>query len=266
VKQQAESFLAVANVIKQLQPEQAAAPAPVAQAEPVSIRDRMLEGVILKMVESPKPDSLERVADLLSGKEGGGWVEATITSIGPHLGQFLTQIGPGLGAYFMRLASGGPVATGAPQLNAAGDVIANPPPPPPVTDPAERAWRRMMGRLLDDLFEHVNLVGSGQLGLDVHSSAEAVADLAGRFADNQTIVPIIQQLISVSPEQVIDLCCMMLPPQATERLTPMKQSHPALEWLSELQLETRTILTEGEGEAIGDRGPETAGEEEVIET
>jgi len=243
VKQQAESFLAVANVIKQLQPDTAGntqRAATIEAPEPVPLRDRLLEGVILKMVESPKPDSLERVADLLSGgKESGGWVEAALTTIGPHLGTFLTQIGPGLSAYLMRLASGGPVAapaTAAPQLNP------QQPPGAPAMEPGERAWRRVMGRLLDDLFEHVNLVQSGQLGLDVHSSAEAVADLADRFQEHAQITGIIQNLIAVEPAQVIDLCCLMLPPQAIERLTPRKESPAAIEWLAELQTETRAIL------------------------
>lgn len=249
VKQQAESFLAVANVIKQLSP--AATVAAVSEpAEPAPLRDRLLEGVILKMVESPKEDSLERVADLLSGgKQSPGWAEAAITAIGPHLGTFLTQVGPGLGAYLYRLASGGaPVAPSVVQSpgsqQAPQQLNGEPVPPAAPVDPGDRAWRRVMGRLLDDLFEHVALVQSGQLGLDVHSSAEAVADLAGRFQEHAQITGIIQQLIAVTPDQVIDLCCLMLPPQAIERLTPMKQSNAALEWLAELQTETRSILNE----------------------
>jgi len=241
VKQHAESFVAVANVIKQLQPEYP--PAPAAQVEPAQPKAQLFEAVLVEMVKSQKPDSLERVADLLSGGRDSGWLETTIKEVGPHVGNFLTQIGPGVNMWLMRMAGGQPqsvAAAPAVSLADAGTASPGAAGAPPM-DASERAWRRVLFRLVDDLLENFALLQAGHLGLDVHSAAEAVADLAGRFAGNQQIIATIEQLLTIAPAAVIDACCLMTPPQVGERLLPLKEHPPSLDWLTELQTEVRAI-------------------------
>ena len=256
VKQQAESLVAVADLLRKLQPEPPPAPAPLQiETAAVAPRQQLFETVLVEMVKSSKPDSLDRVADLLSGGRESGWLETTIKEVAPHVGGFLNQIGPGLNMWLMRMAGGQPVAAPAGVATSS-----SPAPAGAAVDPSERAWRRVLYRLVDDLLENHGLLQTGQLGLDIHSSAEAVADLAARFAGNQQITATIEQLLTLAPAQVIDACCMMITPQLAERLVPLKEHEASKTWLLELQSQVREIQNESAPEspepAAADAGAE----------
>lgn len=216
---------------------------------PASLKDKILEGVIMTAFkgDSVPADRFDRVLEVLGGgRPEPSWLDSLMSGIAPHLGNILGQVGPGLNAMLMRLATGAPVEASAPtpMMATTSGVI-----PPEQTeqaqvDPAEYAWRRVLGRILDDVFEHTAAVTQGRLGIDVHSSAEAVVDLGARFSENPQITGVIEQLLGASPEQVIALCATMVPPQVQERVLALAQNGAAVVWIGELQQETKAILSE----------------------
>lgn len=245
IERQAESFLKVAQVIKQLQPEQQPVPVTVNENPERPLQERLVEGLVLKLVENDKlpGDRLDKVLDALGGRPETNWVESLLTAVGPQIGTVLANIAPGINALLFRLAGSPQTTSPSPVVTATSPGIQQQESLPP--DPAQRAWFRVLNRILEDLFYHVECVSSGALGVDVHSSAEAVADLGGRFVEHQQLTTTLAGLISpeTTPEQVIDLCAMMVP-QGSDRILALKEMQTAKDWIKELQEETRDIISE----------------------
>lgn len=228
-----------------------------------SIKDRILEGVIIKAFEGDKvpSDRFDRVLDVLGGggRNEPGIVESIVQGVAPHLGTFLQGISSGLNALLMRLATGTPVveATVSSQTaSIAGALTEGQQRPTEPIDPAEYAWQRTLGRILDDLFEHVSAIVQARAPVDVHSSAEAIIDLGSRFQANEQITATIDQLLTLPPDQVIDLCTTMVPGKIQPHVAELKKSQAAILWLVELQNETKAILADNQGESTSENETE----------
>ena len=228
-------------------------PAAAETPEPAPLKDRLLEGILVSAFKGDNVpgDRFDKVLEVLAGgKSEPSWIDALVSGVAPHIGPVLNQIGPGLNALLMRLATGAPVeASSVPvQTSSSGALSEGASQAESAPDPVQRAWQRVLFRLLDDMWEHVEAVNRGALGISVTSAAEAIADLADRFQDNEQIMGTIGQMLSLPPEQVIEACALMVPPALTERIIGMKSSAAALAWLVELQVTTREILAEVNGQ------------------
>jgi hypothetical protein len=255
IERQAETFLKVAEVIKKLQPEpQAQVVNSNGDVEPPTMRDRLLEGVILKMVESPKPDSLERVADLLAGgRQETSWTDTIIAALAPAVPEILRTIGPGLNALMLRFASGGQQTSPQPVTATSSGVQEPPPaqpqltgeqpasPAPPPMSPVERAYVKTLMRLLEDCMEHAEVSAVSADRISVTPAAESIVELVDRFPEqlNSTVAA----LLEAPPLSVFDMCASVITPHAAQILA-LKEKPGAVEWIEELQTETKRILSE----------------------
>jgi len=240
VKEQLSTMRDMVGIVKDLMP-----PAPVVnvgESHPAPdrpIEDRLFETVLLKALDSGKAP-IDKVIDALSGRsaEKPGFMD----SLGPMFSELIKALAPAIsmGVQQYVRASGGPVPNGQPGEPApVAEVSALPPVPP---DPAERAWRRVVQRLLEDCFEHVRIREvSAEDGINPATNAGAIVDLLDRFPDQ--LQQMIETLLNLPPDEVVDMCAMLQPtPQLSEEVMRLKTFPAALSWLAELQVESKRIL------------------------
>jgi hypothetical protein len=256
--EQAESFLKVADVIKRLQPEQTTM---VQQREATSesqpLEERLFQAITLKALESDKVP-IDRLLDAIGGnrhKEPGimeGILEI-LKAFAPTIDKVVQQVlatqraamstagvssaSPGNPA---RL-SGAPVES-APEGSNSQDGVSQ------AVDPIARDWFQVMIRLLEDCTRHVELASVGGGAKSVVPSAEAIVELMERYPEQ--LGPTIGQLLSASPEQVIDMCCMMLDERGQQHVNSVLRPAPtALTWIGELQGECNKIISDAAEDA-----------------
>lgn len=224
------------------------------------IGDRILEVVTLKALEN-KDTPIDRILDALGGgKREPSWIE----SLMPVVVELAKAAGPALSVgiqMWMRnqamaaqqiIHVGPPAESGTP--NGVGTTPAALPPSPPM-EPAERAWRITVRRLLEDCFEHVTISAVSPDGMSVIPASTNIVDLLDRFQNNEQLVTMIQLLLNSEPTEVVDLCAMLQTNEGDfNEVTGLKEKPAALAWLKELQEETKKTLSEGNEEGEKDNG------------
>jgi hypothetical protein len=210
------------------------------ESEANTTQDRLLETVLIKALERDKTP-IDRVLEVLSGR--GAKEPTLMETLAPIIGEVLKAFAPTINAAIQRNAAaaapGHAPPAAAPQLAtpAGGPVAA------PAVDPVNRAWFRVVLRMLEDCTEHVELSKVSGDRISVIPSAEAIADLAGRFPEQLT--PTIQTLITSTPENVLELCAMMLDAGGQEHIRNNLMPYPAAAaWIAELQTECTRIFNE----------------------
>jgi len=249
IKEQLATMKEMVGVVKELMP-----PAPIVNVGETgnnnssneSATDRLLETVLIKALESGKT-SADKVFEYLSNGRRGptGFMD----SLGPVLAEIAKAVAPAIGMgvqQYIRAAAAGqgqPVTAAAPAEGTNPQQIAAAP-----LEPSERAWRRVVQRMLEDCFEHVQIRAASAVdGIHTTPSANAIVDLLDRFPDQLT--QMVQMLLSLPPDEVFDMCAMLQPnQQMADGVLALKQFPAALNWLIELQTETKQILSESEGD------------------
>lgn len=246
VREQLSTMREMVTIVKELQP-----PAPVVNVgdqqhapEKAPFEDRLLETVLVKALESGKAP-IDKVLEALTGRRNqpAGFMD----SVGPVLAEVAKALVPVLSIGIQQYMRTAGAAAGAPPPGQPGPPLEQPAPPQiPSADPAERAWRRVVQRLLEDCFEHVQVRATSALdGVNVSTSAESIVDLLDRFPDQLT--QMVEMLLSSEPEQVVEMCAMLQStPEIAEGVMTLKSSPAALAWLVDLQVETKKILADAD--------------------
>jgi hypothetical protein len=220
-----------------------------------NIGDRLIEGVLLKALESGKTP-IDKVLEVLRPAKEASWADALV----PIGVEFMRSAGPALAQLLSRFAAtppqnalGGPQATFAPQGMLGG--VPEPQNAPegqpeaiaPVSGvqptPIEQAYLRVVVRMLEDCAEHVSVVPTGVPGVSVASSAEAIVGLVDRFPEQ--LETTVEALLASEPVQVFELCSLLPPlasPQAQAFIGPLKTNPLALAWVAELQTKAKEFL------------------------
>jgi hypothetical protein len=233
IEKQAETFLKVAQVIKQLQPEAPAVAAETKSDE--SMEDKLFSAVLLKAVES-KETPIERVLDALAGRNHE-------PSFMDSLGDFFRAVAPALGPLIegwvnrMQQSTTTPAQPGATvqaqipqQLPVSTNSEQGESAPVIQIDPMTRAYQRTIGRMIEDCAEQTGTL----------ASAEAITDVYERFPDLRVYI---DGLLSTKPEEVFDLCAMMMPnPQAVQMVKGLQAVPACVEWIKRLQEDTRETM------------------------
>ncbi len=214
--------------------------------------DRILEAVTLKALEN-KDTPIDRILDALGGgRKEPGWME----TFAPVLAELAKSLAPaismGIQAYVRNQTMQAQSVQNGQQPPAEGGTNGVPgqapaalPPSPPM-DPAERAWRITVRRLLEDCFEHVSISAVSPDGMSVIPASTNIVDLLDRFQNNEQLVAMVQVLLNADPAEVVDLCAMLQTDETSfNQVTKLKEAPPALVWLKELQEETKKTLAEG---------------------
>ncbi len=99
--------------------------------------------------------------------------------------------------------------------------------------------------MLEDCYEHVQIRQASAVdGIHTTPSANAIVDLLDRFPEQLT--QMVHALLELPPDEVFDMCSMLQPNQPlAEGVLALKQYPAAINWLIELQTETKGILSEG---------------------
>jgi hypothetical protein len=260
IEKQASMFIKIGEVFKSFQPP--ATTIVAGNGEHVAekpLEDRIIETVLIKALENDKAP-IDKVLDILSGRraEKPGFMD----SLGPVFLELAKGIAPaismGIQSYMRSQVQAAqamqlPTVEGQPSPEQSQPQIQA-----PTMDPAERAWRRVVQRMLEDCFEHVSIIQtlsavgsvSPDDGMNVKLHAGAIYDLLDRFQTNEQLVGMVQMLLNAEPPEVVDMCALL---QNSERdqmmVLGLKEAPVALEWLKELQEETKKILAEGENES-----------------
>jgi hypothetical protein len=253
LKDQFATMKEMVGIVKDLMP-----PAPVVNVGETTngqsngdqpLGDRLLETVLIKALESGKTPADKIFEYLANGKrEKPGFMD----SLGPVLAEIAKGLTPvlsmGIQQYMRSAGAAQAQAQGQPapavsepaQLEAGSAV-----PVMPSLDPSERAWRRVVQRMLEDCFEHVQIRAASAVdGINVATAASAIVDLLDRFPEQLTQV--VEMLLQSPAEEVIEMCATLQPnPQLAEAVKTLAQQPAALNWIVELQTETKKIIAEG---------------------
>lgn len=245
MSKQAESFqriiASVQAILPQPQPAQqqlqpvASDPEVMQLKMRVDVMDRLLgfaeknESVATRLIKSIFPEKEEAT----TGKSMADVLVAFLE----HGPQIVSAVLPIL--MTMNQANTRPVAPGPiQQLPAATNGShTEPKPQPQQADPATRAWQRTIQRLVEDCWENAS----------VYAGADTVLDMVERY--NQ-FGPFVEQLLTASPEQVLDLLTAMMPGAAK-----IKELPHAVEWVTALQAEIQNQLEpqqEGQSNEVSD--------------
>ena len=246
IEQQATMFVKIGEVFKSFQtPPPTIITANGASGDSTQDRppleERLFETVLIKALESGKTP-IDKVLEALTGRrEKTGFMDS-LAPVLVELAKGLTPvISMGIQQYVRSAAQSqgaAPAAPGEP-IEANPQQITAPPP-----EPSERAWRRVVQRMLEDCFEHVQIRSASAVdGIHTTPSANAIVDLLDRFPEQLT--QMVHALLDLTPEEVFDMCAMLQPTQQlAEGVMALKSYPAALSWLKELQEETKGILAE----------------------
>ena len=251
----AQDLVQMARDLQPGQPE-----GPQQMSAPPPFEDRLFETVLTKALDSDKAP-IDKVLDALSGRRAvePGWAETLM----PLAIEAMRLFAPAINAFSQRLAQapvqGATAAAGASlqqptaQLGPAVETVpdsapdVNNQPPPPVVDPIQRDWQQAMIRMLEDCTRHVELMSVGGGSKSVIPASESILELYSRYPEQ--LAQTIAMLLTQSPDQVLDLCCMMLNESGVAHVNSvLKPAESAKKWIEELQGETKRIIEEAQTE------------------
>ena len=246
LKDQFATMKEMVGIVKELMP-----PAPVVnvgenpngqQQQERPLEDRLLETVLIKALESGKTPA-DKIFEFLSN--GRNKPSGFMDSLAPVLVELAKGLTPVLSMGIQQYVRSAAQSQGAAPAAPGEPIEANPQQitaPPP--EPSERAWRRVVQRMLEDCFEHVQIRRASAVdGIHTTPSANAIVDLLDRFPEQLTQT--VHALLDLTPEEVFDTCAMLQPTQQiAEGVMALKSYPAALSWLKELQEETKGILAE----------------------
>jgi len=198
------------------------APAPVAVEKP--LEDRLLETVIVKALEKGDDSTLDKVLDVLRPTKEPSLLE--------RLGEFVSPMLPAVAEIAKSLIlnrqqmTPNPPATSEspaakPNSTTQGESVSSILAPQMPVDPAQRAWQRVLQRMVEDCLD----------GASVFASVSAIEDLETRFPQ---FGPMIDGLLNSTPQEILSLASL-------QTGVDFSQVPHAIGWLMQLQKELGSV-------------------------